>query len=81
LVFSKHRSISADDPVSPSSLAKKQLFFEASSFFSCQRGPTTFDLRAILQKCDNLQATSNKTMHKTADSQDLNLKGENRWVK
>jgi len=30
-----------------------------------QRGPTTFDLRAILQKCYNLWATSNKMMHKT----------------
>jgi len=28
--------------------------------FLCQRGPTTFDLRAILQKRDNLRATSKK---------------------
>jgi len=39
-----------------------------------QRGPTAFDLRAILQKRDNLRVTSNKVMHKTAVSQDLKLK-------
>jgi len=39
-----------------------------------QRGPTTFDLRAILQKRDNLRATSNKIMCNTTDSQDLKLK-------
>ena len=26
----------------------------------CQRGPTTFDLRAILQKRDNFRAASDK---------------------
>jgi len=30
-----------------------------------QRGPTTFALRAILQKCENSRATSNKMMYKT----------------
>jgi len=43
-----------------------------------QRGPTTFDLRAILQKRDNLWATSNKIMYKTKDSQDLKLKREDK---
>jgi len=46
----------------------------------CQHGPTTIDLRAILQKCDNSQATSNKMMYKTTDSQDLKLKRNSRWV-
>jgi len=36
-------------------------------------GPTTFDLRTILQKRDNLRANSNKFMHETTDSQDLKL--------
>ena len=36
-----------------------------------QRGPTTFALRAILQKRDNLRVTSNKMMYKTRCSQDL----------
>jgi len=40
-----------------------------------QRGPTTFDLQAILQKRDNSRATSNKTMYKTTDSKYLKLKG------
>jgi len=39
-----------------------------------QRGPTTFDLLAILQKRDNLWATSNKRKYKTAGSQDFKLK-------
>ena len=34
-----------------------------------QRGPTTFDLRTILQRRQNLWATSNKMMYKTTDSQ------------
>ena len=36
-----------------------------------QCGPTTFDLRVrgILQKRDNLRATSNTMMYKTTDSQ------------
>jgi len=39
------------------------------TFFSLpQHGPASFDLRAILQECDNLQATSNKMMYKTTDS-------------
>ena len=38
-----------------------------------QRGPTTFDLRAILQKCDNSRATSSKMVYKTTNSQDLKL--------
>jgi len=39
-----------------------------------QHGPTTFDLRAILQKRDNSRATFNKMMYKTTDSH-LKLKG------
>jgi len=42
-------------------------------FIFDQRGPTTFNLRAILHKHDNLQATSKK-MYKTTDSQHLELK-------
>jgi len=45
-----------------------------------QRGPTTFDLRVILQKRDNFPATSNKIMYKTIDSQDLRLTREDKWV-
>ena len=45
-----------------------------------QRGPTTFYLRAILQRRDNSRATSNKMMYETTDSQDLKLKRENRWL-
>jgi len=41
-----------------------------------QRSPTRFDLRAILQKRENLRATSNKMMCKTTDLQDLKLKME-----
>jgi len=41
-----------------------------------QRGPTTFALRAILQKRDNLRVTSNKMMYKTRCSQDLKWKGK-----
>jgi len=33
---------------------------EFKSNVLCQRGPTTSDLWAILQKCDNSRATSNK---------------------
>jgi len=40
---------------------------------SGQHGPTTFDLQAILQKHDNLKATSNKMMCKTTDSHHLKL--------
>jgi len=43
-----------------------------------QRGPTTFDLRVILQKRDNFPATSNKIMYKTIDSQDLRLTREDK---
>jgi len=39
-----------------------------------QRGPTTFYLRAILQKRDNLRAVSNKMMYKTTDSQHRKMK-------
>jgi len=39
-----------------------------------QRGPTTFDLRVILLKRDNLRPTSNKMMYKTKHSQHLKLK-------
>jgi len=44
-----------------------------------QRGPTSFDLPAILLKRENLRAISNK-MCKTADSQDLKLKMEDKLV-
>jgi len=46
-----------------------------------QRSPTRFDLRAILQKRENLRATSNKMMCKTTDLQDLKLKMEEKWVR
>jgi len=46
-----------------------------------QRGPTTFDFRAILQKCGNSRATPNKMIYKTTDPQDLKLKRDNRLVK
>jgi len=39
-----------------------------------QRGATTFDLRAILHKRDDLGAASNKMIYKTIDSQHLQLK-------
>ena len=39
-----------------------------------QRSPTAFDLRVILQKSDNLRATSNKIMYKTTESWDLKIK-------
>jgi len=41
-----------------------------------QRGPTTLELRAIIQKRGTSQATSNKIMCKTTDSQDLKIKSE-----
>jgi len=44
-----------------------------------QRGPTAFDLRAILQKRDNLRATSTKWCMKQQGSQDLKLKQEDKW--
>jgi len=39
-----------------------------------QRGPTIFDMQAILPKRDGMRATSNKMMYKTTDSQHLKLK-------
>jgi len=39
-----------------------------------QRGPTAFDLRAILQKRDNVRATSTKWCIKQQGSQDLKRK-------
>jgi len=41
-----------------------------------QRGPTTFDLRAILQKCDESRATFqyNDVLYNKTDSQHLKLK-------
>jgi len=44
----------------------------ANTIYQC--GPTTFDLQAILQKHDNLWATSIKMVCKTTDSQHLKLK-------
>ena len=43
-------------------------------------GPSTFHLRAILQKRDNLRAISNKMMYKITDSQYLKLK-KRRYVR
>jgi len=43
-----------------------------------QHGLNTFDLQAILQECDNLQATFNKMMYKTHIFTKLKLKMENR---
>jgi len=43
-----------------------------------QRGPTTFDIRTILQKHDNSGATSNIMLYNTANLQDLKLKRQNR---
>ena len=45
------------------------------------RGPTTFDLRVILQKCDNLRATFKKMIYKTTNLQDLKLKRYDKWVR
>jgi len=39
---------------------------------------TAFDLRAILQRRDNLRATSNEMIYKTTCSQNLKLKGEDK---
>jgi len=39
-----------------------------------QRGPTAFDLQAILEKHNNLRATSTKRCIKQQGSQDLKLK-------
>jgi len=38
-------------------------------WFNCsyQRGPTTFDLRAILQKRDNSRITANNVVYKIID--------------
>jgi len=38
------------------------------------RGPTAFDLRAILQNRDNSRASSNKMMYEIRDLKDLKLK-------
>jgi len=43
-----------------------------------QHGPTTFDIRAVLQKHYNSRATSNKMMHKATDSQHLKLEREDK---
>lgn len=50
-------------------------------YVSCnleQRGPTAFDLWAMLKKRDNLRVTSNKTMCERTDSQDVNQKREDK---
>jgi len=39
-----------------------------------QRGPTSFNLQAILQKCNNSWATSKRMMYETTDLQHLKLK-------
>jgi len=50
------------------------IFFRIKAYFLSHCSPTRFDLWAILQKHEHLQATSNKMMCKTTDSQDLKLK-------
>ena len=45
------------------------VFIEDNSLF--QSGATTFDLRAVSQKCDSSRATSSKMMYKTTDSKYL----------
>jgi len=45
-----------------------------------QRGPTTSDLRAILQKRVNSWATSNQMVYETIDSNDLKWKRKNGLV-
>jgi len=50
------------------------------SYSLAQHGPTTFYLRAILQRLDNSWSTSNKMMYEATHSQSLKLKRENRWV-
>jgi len=50
---------------------------QSRTLFSCdlrQRGQTTSELRAILQKRDNLRATSNKMIHKTTNVRNLKRK-------
>ena len=49
-----------------------------TGFGLCLRrgGPTTFDLRAILQKRDKSRDTSNKILYNTSHSQDVKLKRE-----
>jgi len=44
-------------------------------------GLTSFDLRAILQKRENLRAISNKMMCKTTGTQDLKLKREDKKLR
>ena len=61
-------------------LQAKKLRMHDWIVFSRQRGSTTFDLRAILQKRDNLRATSSKMMCTTC-SQDLKLKREDKSVR
>jgi len=41
-----------------------------TAFENCprQRDPNTFDLRAILQKCDDSRVTSNQMLYKTTDT-------------
>jgi len=51
-----------------------RLYFLIWAFELEQRGPTTSDLRAILQNCDYMRTSSNKMMCKTTDSQQLKLK-------
>jgi len=46
-----------------------------------QGGPPGFDMRAILQKRENLRATSNKMMCETTDSQDLKFKREDKRLR
>jgi len=51
---------------------------KASVGYLYQRGPTSFNLRVMLQKRHNLRATSNNLMYKTTCSKDLKLKREDK---
>jgi len=62
-------------PLQRSSLQPPKFNVDKSTQWLGQRGPTTFDLRAILQKRGNFRATSNKIIYETTDSRVLKLKG------
>jgi len=52
------------------------MLFLICIIWNTQPGPTTFDLRAILQNLGKSPATSNKMMYKITDSKHLKLKRE-----
>jgi len=47
---------------------------QANTYYLIQRGPTSFNQGAIIQKRDKSRVTSNKMMYKTTDPQHLKLK-------